>query len=217
MEDQGGQQPCRAAIAVVMGMDRRVLIIAFSFGKVGTLERLRHLRLGEAVAFDLRGVVRRGEPGRATEASQHLDVDRQLHDRLPIAGHADVPEAVMYAFRPVLRQLRQQRGYSLRELANPTYYDHTQIARAERGDFLAPLDRVKDLDRVLGAGGLLTALRQGDGPAPPVSEVRGLHDGEPVTLEMTDTDGKMVKVRISRRHFAHAGRRSTFIGSAPAR
>ncbi|MEU7894231.1 helix-turn-helix transcriptional regulator [Nonomuraea sp. NPDC049152] len=108
-----------------------------------------------------------------------------------------------YAFGPVLRQLRQQAGMSLRELAALTYYDHTRIQRAEQGNWLAPLDRVQAMDTVLGANGLLTALRQGDGPAAPLmSGVAGIHEGEPVILDMQTPDGRMVKVTISRRQFA---------------
>ncbi|MFG1707434.1 helix-turn-helix domain-containing protein [Nonomuraea sp. M3C6] len=108
-----------------------------------------------------------------------------------------------YAFGPVLRQLRIQAGLSLRELAKLTFYDHTRIARAEQGDWLAPLDRVEAMDTVLGAGGLLTALRRGDGPAAPLmAGVAGIQEGEPVILDMQTPDGRSVRVTISRRQFA---------------
>ncbi|MFC5831028.1 helix-turn-helix domain-containing protein [Nonomuraea insulae] len=114
----------------------------------------------------------------------------------------DDTDAAAYAFGPVLRQFREQRGYSLRELAKITFYDYTQIARAEQGTSLIPVDRVKDLDRALGAGGLITALRQGDGPTPLVTQAPGTCQGEPVILDMQTSDGRMVTVKISRRHFA---------------
>ncbi|WP_327109257.1 helix-turn-helix domain-containing protein [Nonomuraea glycinis] len=107
-----------------------------------------------------------------------------------------------YAFGPVLRQLRTQAGLSLRELAKITYYDHTRIARAEQGEWLAPLDRVQDLDDALGAGGLLVALRRGDGPATPAMTASGSYESEPVILDMPTQDGKLVQVTISRRAFA---------------
>jgi len=107
-----------------------------------------------------------------------------------------------YAFGPVLRQLRTHAGLSLRELAKITYYDHTRIARAEQGEWLAPLDRVQDLDDALGAGGILVALRRSDGPTTPVLTVSGIYESEPVILDMPTRDGKVVQVTISRRAFA---------------
>ncbi|MFI6603797.1 multiprotein-bridging factor 1 family protein [Nonomuraea sp. NPDC050536] len=108
-------------------------------------------------------------------------------------------------FGLVLRHLRLQTGLSQRELGKLSLYDHTRISRTENGDILPPADKVRLLDGALKAGGLLLALSDTARLAqarPYSGSVAGLHDGEPVMLDMQTPDGRNVRVTISRRQFA---------------
>ncbi|MFC0862428.1 helix-turn-helix domain-containing protein [Sphaerimonospora cavernae] len=106
----------------------------------------------------------------------------------------------------VLRHLRTQAGLSQRALGRAALYDHTRICRAEQGEILIPVEQVQALDTALRASGLLVALRAA-ADAAPVSVLSagqaGIHDGEPVMLDMQTADGRTVRVTISRRDFAH--------------
>jgi transcriptional regulator with XRE-family HTH domain len=87
----------------------------------------------------------------------------------PIGGSAQM-------FGLVLRQLRGHAGLSLRELGKRALYDYTRLSRAENGEVLIPAEKVRLLDEVLQAGGLLIALRAAagtatPGPAAPPSDV----------------------------------------------
>ena len=87
----------------------------------------------------------------------------------PIGGSAQM-------FGLVLRQLRGHAGLSLRELGKRALYDYTRLSRAENGEVLIPAEKVRLLDEVLQAGGLLVALRAAAGaaaprPASPVNDV----------------------------------------------
>ncbi len=64
-------------------------LIALPPGKVRACQGLGHLSLGEPVALDLRGVMRRSEPGGVPQPGQHLHVNGKLYDRLPVTldGH----------------------------------------------------------------------------------------------------------------------------------
>jgi transcriptional regulator with XRE-family HTH domain len=78
----------------------------------------------------------------------------------PIGGSAQM-------FGLVLRQLRGHAGLSLRELGKRALYDYTRLSRAENGEALIPAEKVRLLDEVLQAGGLLIALRAAAGAATP--------------------------------------------------
>ncbi|MEV1245393.1 helix-turn-helix transcriptional regulator [Nonomuraea sp. NPDC049750] len=109
-------------------------------------------------------------------------------------------------FGLVLRHLRTQGGLSQRELGKRALYDHTRICRAENGEILAPIETVKAIDTALRTNGLLSALRQlaesaDTRPAP--AGLAGIQDGEPVILDMQTTDGRSVRVTLSRRQFTH--------------
>src|ERR1022692_1639252 len=78
----------------------------------------------------------------------------------PIGGSAPM-------FGLVLRQLRGPPGLSLRELGKRALYDYPRLSRAENGEALIPAEKVRLLDEVLQAGGLLIALRAAAGTATP--------------------------------------------------
>src|ERR1035441_6547462 len=87
----------------------------------------------------------------------------------PIGGSAQM-------FGLVLRQLRGHAGLSLRELGKRALYDYTRLSRAENGETLIPAEKVRLVDEVLQAGGLLIALCAAagtatPGPAAPPSDV----------------------------------------------
>ncbi|MFI6290047.1 multiprotein-bridging factor 1 family protein [Nonomuraea sp. NPDC050790] len=108
-------------------------------------------------------------------------------------------------FGLVMRHLREQAGLSQRELGKRAIYDHTRISRAESGEILAPEPTVAALDNALGADGLLLGLRkmaESASRVPVVAGVPGFHDDEQVILDMTTANGRMVRVRLSRRQFA---------------
>jgi hypothetical protein len=116
----------------------------------------------------------------------------------------DPPSSSAQMFGLVLRQLRAQAGLSLRELGKRALYDYTRLSRAENGETLIPAGKVRLLDEVLRAGGMLIALREAaGGPAPSLAaRPGGAADGEPVMLELRLPDGRIVHVTISRRHFS---------------
>ncbi|MGV9306851.1 MULTISPECIES: helix-turn-helix domain-containing protein [unclassified Nonomuraea] len=103
-----------------------------------------------------------------------------------------------------LRHLRNQAGLSQRELGKLALYDHTRISRAEKGEILPPADQVRALDAALEAGGMLLALSdaaRGWQCLPFAASAAGIHDGEPVMLDMQTPDGRSVRVTLSRRQF----------------
>lgn len=107
-------------------------------------------------------------------------------------------------FGLVLRQLRARAGLSLRELGKRALYDYSRLSRAENGEILIPTAKVRLLDDVLQAGGMLLALREVAGTAMPslAAGPGSGTDGEPVMLELRLPDGGIVHVTISRRHFS---------------
>jgi transcriptional regulator with XRE-family HTH domain/tetratricopeptide (TPR) repeat protein len=121
-------------------------------------------------------------------------------------------------FGLVLRHLRAQAGFSLRELGKRALYDHSRISRAENGEILVPIDQVHALDTALHAGGLLIALRQAAdaSDAVPVAIPAGLHSGKSVILEMQTPDGRKVRVTISRRQFSQMLAGGAFATFLPA-
>ncbi|MFG3437789.1 helix-turn-helix domain-containing protein [Nonomuraea sp. NPDC047897] len=108
-------------------------------------------------------------------------------------------------FGLVLAHLRHAAGLSQRELGKRAHYDYTRISRCENGEVLPPLEQAEALGRALGVGGLLAELRRTatTGQAlPVVAKVPGSDDGEAVMLDMLTTDGRSVRVILSRRQFA---------------
>ena len=96
------------------------------------------------------------------------------------------PAAAAEVFGMALRQLREQAGLSLRELGRRSFYDYSRLSRAENGRILIPEPQVRVLDDVLGAGGLLVALRHGTNAVTAPEAIAGrctVTDGEPVILE----------------------------------
>jgi len=69
-------------------------------------------------------------------------------------------------FGVALRQLRRQAGLSLRELGRRALYDYTRLSRAENGEILIPAEKVRLLDEVLHADGLLVPCAPRQAPAP---------------------------------------------------
>ncbi|HUZ22879.1 MAG TPA: helix-turn-helix transcriptional regulator [Streptosporangiaceae bacterium] len=116
----------------------------------------------------------------------------------------DPPGGSAQMFGLVLRQLRGQAGLSLRELGKRALYDYTRLSRAENGETLIPAEKVRLLDEVLQAGGLLIALREAAGTAVPVLAPGpgSVEASESVTLEVRLPDGGIVHVAMSRRQFS---------------
>jgi Helix-turn-helix domain len=70
------------------------------------------------------------------------------------------PEAVARRlFGVVLRHLRTEAGLSLRELGKRCHHDYSRLSRMETGEHLGDPALLAEIDRILGAGGLLTVLR----------------------------------------------------------
>ncbi|MFF3665508.1 helix-turn-helix domain-containing protein [Microtetraspora malaysiensis] len=133
-----------------------------------------------------------------------------MHEHTGTAAHI---------FGVALRHLRNEAGLSQRELGKRALYDHSRISRAEQGEILIPAEQVKALDNVLEAGGLLLALRQAADAThsiTPVPAATGVHDGEPVMLDMQTPDGRMVRVTLSRRQFAQLLASGTLASVLPA-
>ncbi len=112
-------------------------------------------------------------------------------------------------FGLVLRHMRQEAGYSLRELGSRCLYDYSRISRVERGEHLIDADLVPAVDRALQAGGLLIALRalvpseaRSAAPTPGLLTAGFRTDGDTVTLELDIPDGRPVRVRLPRRKFS---------------
>lgn len=115
-------------------------------------------------------------------------------------------DAAVRMFGLVLRYFRNRAGQSLREVGKLALYDYTRISRAENGDVLIPVEPVRVLDKLLGADGLLIALRQAAEPerytpALGLAVVGADLDTEPVMLELRMPDGGSLPVTISRRQF----------------
>jgi transcriptional regulator with XRE-family HTH domain len=71
----------------------------------------------------------------------------------------------MDTFGQTLRQLRQQRGWSLRDLARAAAYDHSYLSQVERGVRPPTAGLAKTCDRALHAGGALLAAYHRHGPS----------------------------------------------------
>ncbi len=125
---------------------------------------------------------------------------------MPVTRDVD---AMCVLFGLVLRQVRQEAGYSLRDLGRRCLYDYSRISRVERGEHLIDADLVPALDQALQAGGLLIALRalmepQGSSATagPDRLAARSRADGDTVILDLDVTDGRAVQVRLPRRKFS---------------
>ncbi|MDQ0605532.1 hypothetical protein QF037_009965 [Streptomyces canus] len=127
----------------------------------------------------------------------------------------------------VIRELREARGLSMRDLAAKTYVSHSKVQRWENGD-RPPKDRseVELIDQTLGAGGFLIELWQeigrGDSGAGHVSDPAlyvsdtslGLatalsqaaaSDSEGIFVPRRLDDGTVVLVALDRRALLRAG------------
>jgi transcriptional regulator with XRE-family HTH domain len=127
----------------------------------------------------------------------------------------------------MIRELRNARGLSMRELAAKTFVSHAKVQRWENGD-RPPKDRgeAELIDRVLGAGGLLVELWQeiGRGVSEPVHvSESSVHvsdtsfdlataiswaassDGEGIFVPQRLDDGTVVLVALDRRTLLRAG------------
>src|SRR5690554_2357209 len=79
--------------------------------------------------------------------------------------------AVDPRFGPLLRQLREERGLSLRRLAERALTSKSQVYSYEVGDAVPCMRTVELLDRALDVGGRLAALVMSSPPAPtPLSD-----------------------------------------------
>ncbi|MEU1407854.1 helix-turn-helix transcriptional regulator [Streptomyces sp. NPDC005728] len=127
----------------------------------------------------------------------------------------------------VIRELREARGLSMRELAGKTFVSHSKVQRWESGD-RPPKDRgeTERIDQALGAGGFLIELwqeiGQGASEAGHVSDLAahvsdtslGLarplvqaatSDGEGIFVPARLDDGTVVLVALDRRAMLRAG------------
>lgn len=119
---------------------------------------------------------------------------------------SDTPDPAVRMLGLTLRYFRNRANQSLRELGKLALYDYTRISRAENGDILIPVEQIRILDKLLGADGLLLALRQAAEPgrytpALGLAVVGGTLDTEPVMLELRMPDGGSLPVAVSRRQF----------------
>jgi transcriptional regulator with XRE-family HTH domain len=119
-------------------------------------------------------------------------------------------DAVRQVFGLALRQLRTQAGLSLRALGKAGNYDYTRLSRVETGEHLIDPALVPALDTAVGAGGLLIMLRSLAPDQAPTTGPKTLprarfriDDGDTVLLEMRTPQGRIVRVSLSRREFAH--------------
>jgi transcriptional regulator with XRE-family HTH domain len=62
------------------------------------------------------------------------------------------------AFAATLREIRKQRGVSLRRLEKPAYSSRSQLQRLESGNLQPTAEQARQLDEALDAGGRLVAL-----------------------------------------------------------
>lgn len=127
----------------------------------------------------------------------------------------------------VIRELREARGLSMRDLAAKTFVSHSKVQRWENGD-RPPKDRaeVELIDRALGAGGFLIELWQeigrGDSEPGHVSDAAShvsdtsldlvtalsqaaASDGEGIFVPRRLDDGTVVLVALDRRAMLRAG------------
>ncbi|MER5509328.1 helix-turn-helix transcriptional regulator [Streptomyces sp. NPDC002766] len=127
----------------------------------------------------------------------------------------------------VIRELREARGLSMRELAAKTFVSHSKVQRWENGD-RPPKDlaEVELIDQALGAGGFLIELWRGIGQdvSEPghVSDARfhvsdtptelvtalsqgAASDGEGIFIPRRLDDGTVVLVALNRRALLRAG------------
>jgi transcriptional regulator with XRE-family HTH domain len=113
--------------------------------------------------------------------------------------------AAAEAFGITLRHLRAEANLSLRELGRRALYDYTRLSRAERGEALIPVEYVKAIDGILGAGGTLITLREAAGSGAPAKPGQrySVAEGEedPLTVEVTLPGGGSITLRLSRRQF----------------
>jgi transcriptional regulator with XRE-family HTH domain/tetratricopeptide (TPR) repeat protein len=79
------------------------------------------------------------------------------------------------AFGARLRQLRQERGYSLTDLSMLAYYSKGHLSKIENGQHLPSLEYAWQLDTVLNADGALVSELPGYGPEPEAAA----EDGKP--------------------------------------
>ncbi|MGH3803483.1 MAG: helix-turn-helix domain-containing protein, partial [Pseudonocardiaceae bacterium] len=110
----------------------------------------------------------------------------------------------------VLRHVRTEAGLSLRELGKRCHHDYSRLSRMETGEHLGDPALLAEIDRILGAGGLLTVLRAAaelpSDPAGPVVAAPAVGmghggDGAAVMLEMRMAGGRSVRMSIPRREF----------------
>ncbi|MGQ0776485.1 MAG: helix-turn-helix domain-containing protein [Pseudonocardiales bacterium] len=121
------------------------------------------------------------------------------------------PEAVARRlFGVALRHVRTEAGLSLRDLGKRCHHDYSRLSRMETGEHFGDPALLVEIDRLLGTGGLLTALRTAaelpskpPGPvvATPALGVGHGGDGATIMLEMRMADGRSVRVLIPRREF----------------
>ncbi|WP_327378987.1 helix-turn-helix transcriptional regulator (plasmid) [Streptomyces sp. NBC_01216] len=122
-----------------------------------------------------------------------------------------------------LRELRNSRGLSLRELSKPTRIDHAHLGRFERAERMADRTQAALLDDALGASGLLLRLweqigdERGHVANPPVHVAnsavslalaaadQAASDGEGISVPCRLRDGSVVWVALERRALLRAG------------
>ncbi|MEV4415520.1 helix-turn-helix transcriptional regulator [Catellatospora sp. NPDC049609] len=118
-------------------------------------------------------------------------------------------DAMRQLFGLVLRHLRKDAAWSLRELARRCLYDYSRISRVERGEHLIDADLVPALDEALRADGLLITLRAliprpGALATTPHARLRAglrMDGGDTVALEFTTPNGRVVRMDLPRREF----------------
>ncbi|BCJ53395.1 hypothetical protein Asp14428_48700 [Actinoplanes sp. NBRC 14428] len=102
-------------------------------------------------------------------------------------------------FRHLLKDLRHDRGVSLRELAHRVHYSHTYLWDIESGHKQPTMEMAQALDRVLSGGGMLAELVTEDADSQPV-------DRTPLTAAMQILDTNRPQVaEIARLSWSASG------------
>lgn len=126
-------------------------------------------------------------------APPHATDPRTL-DHRPTSGTAHEPGFRQPTFENVMKELRQNKGWSYRQLARAVHYSHGYLWQLETGTKRATEAVAATIDRALGAEGRLVALARNGVPAEPEIRTR------PSWLIEDDALDDLISVPIETKH-----------------